>query len=327
METLYRIKRNHGALSPQLTPLTLVGELNVDLLLTGLNAFPQLGREVVGRNFEIALGSASAIFASGMARLGHPIKFFSKIGDDEFGRFCSEAFKRMSISTANIVVSKSSRTGVTIALSTAGDRALATYLGAIEELSYNDVPANALDGSSHLHLTSYFLQRGLRPSFAQLFRDAHERGMTTSFDPNSDPSEAWSPEIWDVIRETDVLFVNEGEASSLTKENNIEKALARLAEKVPCAVIKLGAKGAIGNADGEVISVPAFPITPIDTTGAGDSFAAGFIHAHLLGKGLRDCLIAGSACGALSALKAGGTAGQPTQDELSAFIAWDGEGK
>lgn len=327
METLYRIKRNTGPKLAKSLPLTLVGELNVDLLLTGLNAFPQLGREVVGTNFEIALGSASAIFASGMARLGHPIKFYSKIGDDEFGRFCCAAFKRIGIPTGNVMISQSSRTGVTIALSTAGDRALATYLGAISELSCADLPADALDGSSHLHLTSYFLQHGLRPGFAQLFRDAHERGATTSFDPNSDPAEAWSAEIWEVIAETDILFVNEGEAPSLTRENNVDDALARLAQKVPCAVIKLGAKGALASANGEVIRVPAFPVTPVDTTGAGDSFAAGFVHAHLLGGDLRDCLMAGSACGALSTLKAGGTAGQPTQEELSAFIAQHGNAK
>jgi sugar/nucleoside kinase (ribokinase family) len=75
------------------------------------------------------------------------------------------------------------------------------------------------------------------------------------------------------------------------------------------------------------VRVPPFPISPVDTTGAGDSFAAGFVHAHLLGKDLEDCLITGSACGALSALKAGGTAGQPTAAELSTFIAARGDSK
>jgi sugar/nucleoside kinase (ribokinase family) len=323
MESLYRTKRNQKriGLSAELMPVTAIGELNVDLLLTGLNVFPQLGREVLATDFEMVLGSASAIFASGLARLGHPINFYSKVGDDAFGHFCRTALEKMGISISNIVASKSSRSGVTVALSMTSDRALATFLGAIAELGYEDLPHNALDGSSHLHLTSYFLQHRLRPSFVRLFRDAHQRGITTSFDPNSDPSESWSAEIWDVIQETDILFVNEVEALSLSRQSTVQSALNHLSGKASCVVIKLGAKGAIGSADKEIVSVPPFRIFPVDTTGAGDSFAAGFVHAHLLGKDLRDCLIAGSACGALSALKPGGTAGQPTQPELAAFIA------
>jgi ribokinase len=294
---------------------------NVDLLVTGLTAVPQLGHEILAASCETVLGSASAIFASGVARLGHPVNFYSRVGDDDFGRFCLRALQERGISTGKIAVSGASPTGVTISLSTASDRALVTFLGAIAELRYEEVPPEALDASSHLHLTSYFLQHQLRSSFAQLFRDARHKGMTTSFDPNTDPSQSWTPEIWDVIKETETLFLNEGEALALTRENSVRSAAAYLAARVPCAVIKLGAQGAIGAVGKEIVTVPAFPISPLDTTGAGDSFAAGFVHTHLSGKDLHDCLVAGNACGALSALKAGGTAGQPTQVELSAFIA------
>ncbi len=72
---------------------------------------------------------------------------------------------------------------------------------------------------------------------------------------------------------------------------------AALPVKAPCIVIKLGARGAIGQVDNQVVSVPPFPISPVDTTGAGDSFAAGFVHAHLLGKDLEDCLITSGGSG------------------------------
>ena len=302
-------------------PVTVIGELNVDLLITGLSSFPQLGREVLASHFETVLGSASAIFASGLARLGCPVNFHSRVGDDDFGRFCLAALQELGIPTGNITVSRSSRTGATIALSTAADRALVTFPGAIAELSYPDLARNALNGSSHLHLTSFFLQHGLRSGFAQLFRDAHQRGMTTSFDPNGNPSESWTADIWDVIAEADILFVNEIEALSLTKEKTVQSAMARLAARVPRVVIKLGAKGAIGCTNGEIATASPFPISTVDTTGAGDSFAAGFVHGHLSGKNFRDCLVEGNACGALSALQIGGTAGQPTPDELAVFLA------
>ncbi len=323
MKTLYTTKRNipSSKITGRVAPVAVIGELNVDLLVTGLTAVPQLGHEILAATFETVLGSASAIFASGVARLGHPVNFHSKVGDDDFGRFCLRALRERGISTGKIAVSGASRTGVTIALSTASDRALVTFLGAIAELRYEDLPQDALDGSAHLHLTSYFLQHQLRSSFARLLRAARHRGMTTSFDPNTDPSKSWKTEIWDVIKETEMLFINESEALALTRENSVRSAALHLAARVPCAVIKLGAQGAIGAAGKEVVRVPAFPISPLDTTGAGDSFAAGFVHAHLSGKDLHDCLVAGNACGALSAAKAGGTAGQPTQAELSAFIA------
>ncbi len=160
MEILYRIKRNHDSLqlSAESTPLAVIGELNVDLILTGLNAFPQLGREVLAQNFEMVLGSASAIFASGLVRLGHPIKFHSRVGDDDFGHFCRGARETMGMpyQMNGCEVSKSSRTGVTVALSTTFDRALATFLGAIAELGYEDLPAKRV-GRRFLPSASGFL--------------------------------------------------------------------------------------------------------------------------------------------------------------------------
>jgi sugar/nucleoside kinase (ribokinase family) len=323
METLYTTKRNQSNIAPPggAAALAVIGELNVDLLVTGLSDMPKFGCETLAAAFETVLGSASAIFASGVAQLGHTVNFYSRVGDDDFGRFCLRALEERGIATGKIAVSGASRTGVTISLSTPSDRALVTFLGAIAELSYDDLPKNALDGSSHLHLTSYFLQHQLRPSFVRLFREARQRGMTTSFDPNSDPSEAWTSEIWDVVREADIFLVNESEALALTGEASAEAAAARLATEVPCPVIKLGSRGAIGVAGREIVKVPSFPISPLDTTGAGDSFAAGFVHAYLSGGDLESCLLTGNACGAMSALKAGGTAGQPNTSELAAFLA------
>jgi sugar/nucleoside kinase (ribokinase family) len=96
--------------------------------------------------------------------------------------------------------------------------------------------------------------------------------------------------------------------------------LHHLAERVPCVVVKLGGRGAIAAADNQVVSAPAFEVCPVDTTGAGDSFAAGFVHAFLSGRDLYGCLDQGNACGALSTLQIGGTEGQPDLARLSSFL-------
>jgi sugar/nucleoside kinase (ribokinase family) len=289
--------------------IAVVGELNVDLIATGLATPPALGHEVLAQDFQMVLGSASAIFACGVARLGHSVTFISRVGEDYFGEFCVTALRERGIATAH-VTRAATRTGVTVALSTTRDRALVTYLGAIAELSLAAVPLAALDRHTHLHLTSYFLQDALRPDFPRLMREAKARGLSVSFDPNSDPGAVWPAEIWDTVAQTDVLFVNETEAQQLTRTEDTETALQELGGRVSCAVIKLGAQGALGVKDGVREFAPALAVPVVDTTGAGDSFAAGFVHGYVQDWSLADCLRAGNFCGAASVQHTGGTAGQ-----------------
>ncbi len=301
-------------------PVAVIGELNVDLVASGLTSAPHLGHEVLAEDFQTVLGSASAIFACGVARLGHPVSFFSKVGDDDHGRFCLNALQNAGISTANVAKAAASKTGITISLSTRSDRAFVTILGAISELRYKDLDLQTLRGHSHLHMTSFFLQTGLRPSFPRILRQARKLGLTTSFDPNSDPMSSWGPDVWRVVDETTILFINQEEALHLTRKKNVREALQQLAERAPCVVVKLGPRGAIAAADGQVVSAPPFKVSPVDTTGAGDSFASGFVHAFLSGRDLRGCLLEGNACGALSTQQVGGTAGQPDLASLEKFL-------
>jgi sugar/nucleoside kinase (ribokinase family) len=300
--------------------IAVIGELNVDLVASGLKTEPKLGQEVLARDFEITLGSASAIFASGIARLGRSVTFVSRVGRDKFGRFCLDTLGEKGISADSISVTDKTKTGVTVVLSTPKDRALVTYLGAIAELSYNDVPLEVLDGHRHLHLTSYYLQTALQPDFPRLMALAKQKGLTTSFDPNSDPDQTRNENVFDAIRETDILFVNEQEAKLLTELDDVRAACLSLGKLCSLVVVKLGAKGSVAYQNGEFVTADGFKVVTIDTTGAGDSFAAGFVHAYLDGEDLRKCLIIGNACGALSTLGAGGTTSQPDKSELERFI-------
>jgi len=304
----------------QANEVVVIGELNVDLVASGLKSPPELGGEIIANDFEITLGSASAIFATGIARLGRKVTFVSRVGNDEFGRFCVKALAAKGISTDGISVTSESKTGVTVVLSTPKDRALVTYLGAIADLSFNDVSLEVLDNHRHLHLTSYYLQTALQPDFAQLIRIAKEKGLTTSFDPNSDPDQGRSESVSEVIRETDILFVNEQEAKLLTEQDDVNAACVNLGRLCPLVVVKLGARGSIAYRNGEFVMAEGFKVDAVDTTGAGDSFAAGFVHAHLNGEDLQKCLTVGNACGALSTLGAGGTTSQPDRLELEKFV-------
>lgn len=301
--------------------VVVIGELNVDAMMTGLARAPQMGGETIAADFALKLGSASAIFACGVAKLGHDVMFISKVGRDDFGDFCLAALRDEGISTRHVNRDQTEKTGITIALSTPRDRALVTYLGAISSLRAKDINMSLLRSADHLHMTSYFLQDNLRASFSEILRRARSMKLTTSFDPNSDPTGKWRREIWDVIAESDVLFLNETEARALTRRRQTKAVLAALGRNVRCAVIKLGARGAIAICDGKIYQAPAISVRAVDTTGAGDSFAAGFVSTYIRKKPIEECLLVGNACGALSTLKAGGTAGQPDQTTLAKFLA------
>jgi sugar/nucleoside kinase (ribokinase family) len=106
----------------------------------------------------------------------------------------------------------------------------------------------------------------------------------------------------------------------LTRAHTARAALKVLSKEVPCAVVKRGARGALAVKDGKITSAAGFKVESKDTTGAGDSFAAGFISSYLRGRTIAECLRAGNACGALSTLRAGGTAGQPSPQALKNFL-------
>ena len=299
----------------------VVGEINVDLVLQGYHDFPAPGKEVLVDDFSMVLGSASAICAMGLARLGDPVAFLGKVGDDPWGRFCVEAMRERRIDVSRIVVDAALKTGVTVAITSPSDRALVSFLGSISALVGADVPGTVFPSFDHLHVSSYFMQEGLRPAIRGLFAEARRRGLTTSLDPGFDPSETWGRDLRDTLQEVDVFFPNEVELRALSGSDDPEEGLRRLQGGRTRIVAKLGALGAMTLDEGGTVRFPALPVKTLDTTGAGDSFNAGFLHAWLRAEPVLSCLRLGGACGALSTLGLGGTARQPSRDEAEAFLA------
>jgi sugar/nucleoside kinase (ribokinase family) len=161
----------------------------------------------------------------------------------------------------------------------------------------------------------------LRPGLKSLLARARENGLTTSVDPGFDPDEAWGRDLIDTLNEADVFLPNEVELAAISRKENRIEALRSLENGRTLTVAKLGGDGCIAIQNGEIVSVPAFPITPVDTTGAGDTFNAGFLHAWLKGTDVREAMRFGAACGALSTLGLGGTTSQPTESQAREFIA------
>lgn len=300
--------------------ILVVGELNVDLVLQNYSSFPTPGKEVLVERASLTLGSASAICAAGLARLGNEVAFAGKLGCDAWGDLVLARLNELSIDVSRILRSCDLTTGITVSVSSAADRALITYLGSSEALRVSDVQEAWLASSDHLHVSSFYLQRSLRPDLKSLFARAHALGLTTSLDPGCDPLEVWGGDLLDVLTEVDLFFPNEVELAGVTGEPDPVTALRRLQNGRTLTVAKLGASGCMAIVDGTLVSLPAFRVTPVDTTGAGDSFNAGFLHSFLRDGKATEAIRFGAACGALSTLGMGGTTAQPDEQEAARFM-------
>ncbi|MFN8473372.1 MAG: carbohydrate kinase family protein [Anaerolineae bacterium] len=299
----------------------VVGDLNPDLVLTG-DVVPAFGQtEKVIDDARVVVGSSAGIFACGAARLGLRVAFAGLVGDDAFGAFMRGALAERGVDTSGVVVTGRVTTGVSVILSQVNDRAILTHLGTIAALRLAHIDMGLVARARHLHLASYFLLAGLRPEVPALFDQAHALGLTVSLDTNYDPAEAWDSGVRDALARADIFLPNATEAVALTGASDTAAALGALAAVTPAVVVKLAGEGAIARRGEETAAARAYPVDVADTTGAGDSFDAGFIYGWLNGWGLERCLRMACACGSLSTRAVGGIAGQPTAAEALALVS------
>lgn len=301
--------------------IVVIGELNADLVLSG-DVTPAFGQvEKLVDDATLTLGSSSAIFACGAARLGLKVAFIGVVGDDTIGQFVLRCLHERGIDTQGVIVDPQIKTGLTVILSRGNDRAILTYLGSIAALRYDQIDMKILESSRHLHFASYFLQSALRPSVPELFTQAKALGLSISLDTNYDPEERWEG-LDRMLPLVDHFLPNEIEARAITGAADTQAALARLAARIPIVAIKCGAAGAWAQQGHSAVNMPVPAVQVVDTVGAGDSFDAGFVYGVLADWNLEQSLKLGVLCGALSTRAAGGTAAQPTLEE--ALVASNG---
>ncbi len=300
--------------------LIVVGDLNAELVLTG-DVVPQFGQvEKLVEDATLTMGSSAGIFACAAARLGLRVAMVGKVGPDDFGRFVLNYLADRNIDTRGMVVDERVKTGLGVILSRGNDRAILTYLGSIAELRYQDIDLSLLEQARHLHLGSYFLLDGLRPDLPRLFAQARNQGLTVSLDTNYDPAETWNGGLAETLAQTDIFLPNTTELYAISGLTELEPALAHLAGHIPLIAVKLGEAGAVAQRGTEQFRADPLPVRVVDTTGAGDSFDAGFLYGYLAGWDVAKALRLGCVCGALSTRAAGGTAAQATLPEALALL-------
>ena len=288
--------------------VTIAGELNLDLILYGLPEQLAPERELLADRMMLTLGSSSAIVAHNLSVLGSQVGFQSRIGDDPLGAIALERLQQAHVDTSRVRrVPGVITTGLTVILHHENWRNILTYAGTIAELTWDDLDLDYLADSRHFHLSSYYLQRALRPQIGELFQYFKSKGLTISLDPNDDPEDRWGGNLEKVLNSVDVFLPNEREACKAAGTEDLEAAISKLSELVPLVVVKLGRKGAIAQHGNERFTSPARVVEAVDTVGAGDSFDAGFLHQYVRGADIATCLSSGNLSGALSTTRPGGT--------------------
>jgi sugar/nucleoside kinase (ribokinase family) len=309
----------------------VIGDCNPDVLVLGGAVTPAFGQaeQLVG-DICLVVGGSAAIMAVAAARLGLSVELVAAVGADPAGEFMLAQLAAEGVGTGAVAVRKQAPTGMTVALSRGGDRAILTSLGAMTSLTCEDVPAALVSSARHVHASSYFLlERSLGPGLAAVLSAARAAGATTSLDTNWDPAGRWGDaSLHAALAHTSLLLPNEAEAlhlsgraadrptRALRRELNggaadVAAAARALAALGPALVVKLGPRGALCVDGTHCHRVQLPPVTPVDATGAGDCFNAGLIAGLLGGLSLPEAAALGCAAGALSTRAAGGTASAP----------------
>jgi len=301
-------------LAPHPWDVASVSDMCVDLVVRG-NVRPEFHQveQIVG-DYSLELGGSANIFASQLAKLGARTGVLGYVAADMFGEFALQALEQIGVDVTRVKKLSSLKTGIGIHLTEKHDRAILPYPGSIDATHAEDLDDTLLHSCRHWHHASYFLLRNLRSSWPDWMQKCRKMGLTTSLDTNWDPDKRWDG-VADLLSCINVFLPNEAEVLSLTGETDAWKAARLLASYGPLIVVKRGEKGAIavkGNQTWQINGSECqdSPLTIVDTTGAGDNFDAGFIHAWLLGYDIEFSLRLGHRCALGSLSSPGGIHGQ-----------------
>ncbi len=289
--------------------ILVAGSANLDFVVRA-DHIPAPGETVLGREFKTFPGGKGANQAVACARAGGAdTAMLLALGDDAFAAPLEASLKNAGVHL-HIHRSSTLPTGTAfICVSDDAENAITVAPGANNALTAKDLPE--LSGVSHLVMQ---LETPLA-TVAAYARAAKSRGVKVVL--NAAPALVLPDEL---LANLDVLIVNEGELAIVAQHSgDIESSLTRL--KVPCVVVTLGSQGSLAREQGLVIRQAAFPITPVDTTGAGDTFVGSFVAALSCGAPLQVALRQASAASALACLTAGAQSSIPTQTQVQTFLA------
>ena len=302
----------------------ILGDVNVDAIAP--LAVPLApGGDNLHRGFELHLGGVGANVAVALAKCGAAVQLAGCVANDWLGQFALDALARQRVATEFIARSGGVTGLVVIPVNPDGSRTIIGARGA------NDLPpAGTLEswlfGAQAVHLVGYTLLSEQTASLvAQIAAEAQKRGITVSFDPGPGPARQARGRVLDVLAAADTLFISLEEAETLTAQQGADACSAIATCGATEIVLKRGAGGCQYYEAARWWAMPPFSVDVVDTTGAGDAFAAGYIIGKLRGWGMADCVLLANAMGAAACTKLGAGEQMPSLDDVRALLAREQE--
>jgi adenosine kinase len=247
----------------------------------------------MGPATEMSGGSAANTIV-GLASLGARAAFVGKVKDDQIGRLYSHDIKAANVAFATAPARSGPATGCSYILVTPdGERTMNTWLGAAQDLTPDDIDPAEIAASSIVYLEGYLWDpKNAKDAFLKASGIAHDAGRQVALTlSDAFCVDRYRGEFVDLMRNgtVDLIFANEAELHSLYQTSDFDTALAALRKDVGLGVVTRSEKGCVVTSEDGVTAVPAFPVEKlVDTTGAGDLFAAGFLFGLVRGTGFEN---------------------------------------
>jgi sugar/nucleoside kinase (ribokinase family) len=302
-----------------------VGDANLDLILSGLELNPQEDKEVFCENFSSVLGGSCTLTAAAYARLGGSCDFCGLLGDDVNGNSVRAALDEAGVGLGLLRRRADLKTGITVSLVRQAMRTQVTFPGCLAEVDETDLVLKELKRYQHIHLSGLYGTKKFLPKVTSVLKAAREANISTSLDTQWDSSEKWKyADEW--LPLLSFLFVNNAEALSLARrfggltprDCDWQETWTCLRALTPAPIMKLGPKGAY--AEGKLY--PPFELASVvDPTGAGDSFAAGFLYALIeTGSTFDGAIWYAQAAGTLACSFEGGSSAAFTKERVQGIL-------
>lgn len=293
--------------------IVAIGRINIDVNMR-VKTLPKVNEHVICEEGRIAFGGSAANFAIQSARLGVKTSLASCLGDDVYGQLAIKEIEKAGVETNCLLVLEKQSTGIFFYVHDSEDeRIVVVEPGANRFLEKRLFEEDSLINAQLVHVAGSFPMM-----IDRVAEVTTTHGMILSLDPGR---AAGNLDYKKILRRTDLLFVNQRELKEYFKINPTEKALRAFAKTFPgIIVLKMGKEGAIATDGFEYCTSEVFEVPVIDTLGAGDSFAAGFVIAWMRSERIEQALNVANAVAALTITKTGAQNGQPTLDEVARFL-------
>jgi len=257
-----------------------LGTCNIDFLMK-VARFSSADDEVDIENLNISLGGSAANFAVKTSRLGLNTGIMARIGEDHYGHYIRSQFKKEKINTEQLI-SIDERTGMAfISVDPQGERSIYTFMGANSKFKLEKQDIHLIKRSEILHITGMY---------TEVVEEASKHANILSLNPGSLMSSYGMEKLANILKNTEILFLNKKEVTLLTGKNFEDGAKLLIDTGIPMVVVTMGRDGSKVYTQNEDFEYHSKDVNVLDTTGAGDSFAAGFINAFHKKKDIIECL-------------------------------------